>query len=298
MEQIIMMIANSIATVFFLIWVFLFVKYRNQFDDLLEEVDGKIFTLKELYFLGLGVIEIKEKISGKKITENEKAILKMKELAEVFGRANAELYYYILVAAQTSLILTFIPLGLFMGSLMKSLIGYVLGGAVAYALIYGVQSSINGAVARKKQDIISEFPKMVSKLTLLINAGMLVRRAWDEVSQSNYESQLYAEMRTTSKDIQEGMSIDRAMELFAARCGIKEIRKFSSIYVQAVNRGASESINSMKAMADDAWEQKKQLSKQQGEIAAQKLMLPNMIMFFGILIVVVVPMVASMLGSI
>ena len=86
---------------------------------------------------------------------------------------------------------------------------------------------------------------MVSKLTLLINAGMLVRRAWDEVANSNYEDALYEEMRATSKDIQEGMSIERAMESFASRCGIKEIRKFSSIYVQAVNRGASESINSM-----------------------------------------------------
>jgi tight adherence protein C len=50
-------------------------------------------------------------------------------------------------------------------------------------------------------------------------------------------------------------------------------------------------------MADEAWEQKKQLSKQKGELAAQKLLVPNMIMFLGIMIVVVVPMVAAMLGK-
>lgn len=138
---------------------------------------------------------------------------------------------------------------------------------------------------------------MVSKLTLLINAGMLVRRAWDEVANSNFEMALYEEMRITSKDIQEGMSIERAMESFASRCGIKEIRKFSSIYVQAVNRGASESINSMKLMADEAWEQKKQISKQKGEIASQKLLIPNMIMFAGIMIVVVIPMIATMMSG-
>jgi len=124
-----------------------------------------------------------------------------------------------------------------------------------------------------------------------------VRRAWDEVANSNTTEALYEEMRVTSKDIQEGMAIDRAMEAFASRCGIKEIRKFSSIYVQAVNRGASESINSMKIMADEAWEQKKQLSKQKGEIAAQKLLVPNMIMFVGIMIVVVVPMIGSMISG-
>ena len=104
-------------------------------------------------------------------------------------------------------------------------------------------------------------------------------------------------MRIASKDIQEGMSIERAMESFASRCGIKEIRKFSSIYVQAVNRGASESINSMKAMAEEAWEQKKQLSKQKGEIASQKLLIPNMIMFIGIMLVVVIPMIATMMSG-
>ena len=139
---------------------------------------------------------------------------------------------------------------------------------------------------------------MVSKLTLLVNAGMLVRRAWDEVANSNFEDALYAEMRLTSKDIQEGMSIEAAMENFAARCGLKEIRKFSSIYVQAVNRGASESIGSMKIMADEAWEQKKQISKQQGEIASQKLLIPNMIMLMGIMVVVVVPIVASLIGNV
>lgn len=138
---------------------------------------------------------------------------------------------------------------------------------------------------------------MVSKLTLLINAGMLVRRAWDEVANSNFESPLYGEMRMASKDIEEGMLIEDAMDSFAARCGLKEIRKFSSIYVQAVKRGAAESVDSMKIMADEAWAQKKQLSKQKGEIAAQKLLVPNLIMFLGILIVVVVPMIASMLGG-
>ncbi len=297
MEYILMLISLVIATVMFLFWLIMFFRFKNQFKGLLDDADGKIFTLKEIYFIGLGCIEMYEKSRRKKITTGEKAVAKIKVLSEIFGRDNAELYYYITIGAQLSLILTFVPLGLLLGCMMGSILGFLCGGALAFALIYGVQSSINAAVDKKKDEIISEFPKMVSKLTLLINAGMLVRRAWDEVANSNYESTLYAEMRSTSKDIQEGMSIDLAMESFAARCGIKELRKFSSIYVQAVNRGASESINSMKIMADEAWEQKKQLSKQKGEIAAQKLLVPNMIMFLGIMVIVVVPMIASMLGS-
>lgn len=297
MEYILMLIGVIISSVFVLIWFVFFFKFRNEFDGILESVDSKIFTLKETYFIGLGFIQIYESITKKKITDSEKALMKKNSLAEVFGRDNADLYYYVSVAAIMSLAITFIPLGLLIGCLMGSLIGFICGLAVAFAMMMGVKSSIDAAVERKKDAIVSEFPKMVSKLTLLINAGMLVRRAWDEVANSNQTDALYAEMRVTSKDIQEGTSIEAAMASFATRCGVKEIRKFSSIYVQAVTKGASESINSMKAMSDDAWMQKKQFSKQRGEIAAQKLLVPNMIMFLGILVLVVAPMVTTLFGS-
>ena len=294
---VLMLICLIVATVLFLAWIFLFFKYKKQYQGMVDEIDGSIFTLKDIYFIGLGAVELFEQVKQKKISTSDKAIEKMKQLGEVFGRDNAEMYYYIMVSAEVSLILTVLPVGLLLVCIMQSIMGLVLGALMTYALVYGVQSSINASVERKKDAIMSEFPKMVSKLTLLINAGMLVNRAWNEVANSNFEDALYEEMRFTSKDLDEGIRLEVAMESFASRCGIKEMRKFSSIYVQAVTMGADEAIGSMKLMADEAWEQKKQISKQKGEIAAQKLLIPNLIMFIGIMIVVVVPMIASMFGS-
>lgn len=292
-----MLICLIAATILFVIWVFLFFRYRSQYQGMVDDIDGQIFTLKEIYFIGLGAIELYEQVKQKKISISDKALEKTKQLAEVFGRDNAELYYYITVGAQVSLILTVLPIGLLLVCMMQSVMGLLLGVLLTYALVYGIQSSINASVERKKDAIISEFPKMVSKLTLLINAGMLVTRAWNEVANSNFEETLYEEMRFTSKDLDEGIQLEVAMESFASRCGIKEMRKFSSIYIQAVNMGAGEAIDSMKGMADEAWEQKKQISRQKGEVASQKLLVPNMIMFVGIMIVVVIPLLASMFGS-
>lgn len=292
-----MLCSAILATLLIVVWLFLYLRYSKKYSKIIESVDGKVFTLKDIYFIGLGVIDIYEHSTRKKITTSDKAITQSKKLAEVFGRDSGELYYYITVAAKISLILTFLPIGLMVGCIMKTMLGFLAGMLLAIIFPYGVQSGINSAIANKKDAILSEFPKMVSKLTLLVNAGMLLRRAWDEVAESNEDDVLYAEMRTASQDILEGMTIEAAMDAFATRCGLKEIRKFSSIYVQAVKRGAGESIDSMKIMADEAWEQKKQLSKQKGELAAQKLLIPNMIMFLGIMIVVVVPMVAAMLGK-
>lgn len=292
-----MLCSAILATILILLWLFLFLRYSKKYGSIIDDLDGKIFTMKDLYFIGLGLIDMFEDFTRKKITASDKAIIQSKKLAEVFGRDNGELYYYVTVAAKISLIMTFLPIGLMMGCLMQSALGFLVGALLVIVFPYGVQSSINSAIAAKKDAILTEFPKMVSKLTLLVNAGMLLRRAWDEVADSNQEDALYAEMRAASRDILEGMTVEAAMDAFAARCGVKEIRKFSSIYVQAVKRGASESIDSMKIMADEAWEQKKQLSRQKGELAASKLLVPNMIMFLGIMLVVVVPMIANMLGT-
>ncbi|MBP5461304.1 MAG: type II secretion system F family protein [Lachnospiraceae bacterium] len=292
-----MILSVLIATAMTVVWIVFWRKAGDQYDELLSMADSKIFAWKDLYSIGLCIIEAYETKTKRKLTETKGSADKIKELAEVFGRDNAELYFYIYRSAQVSLILTFVPIGLFTGCAFASLMGFLIGGAVAFAIIYGLQSSVNTAMMQKKAAILSEFPQMVSKLTLLVNAGMLVRKAWDLVANSNTEKDLYREMRATSTDIREGMSIEQAMESFADRCGIKEMRKFSSIYVQAVNRSAAEAVHSMKAMATEAWEQKKEIAKQQGEIASQKLLIPNLIMFLGILIIVVVPMVVSMMGS-
>lgn len=292
-----MFILSFLSTVMFFIWFILFLKYRKKYDGLIEKIDSKIFTLKEIYFIGLGCIDIYERRSGEKLTSSDKAVAKIKFLSEVFGRDSAELYYYILNGAGISLFLTFAPIGLALGCMINSFLGFICGILLVFAMVYGINSNINSEINKKKDSIIDEFPKMVSKLTLLINAGMIVRKAWDEVAVSDYKNELYSEMRSTSKDIQEGMSIENAMNSFASRCGLKEIRKFSSIYVQCIKRGAAEAVDSMKIMSEEAWKQKKEIAKQKGEIAAGKLLIPTMIMFLGILIVVVVPMVVSMFGA-
>ena len=291
-------LATIVSTVCVILWLHFYRKGAKRYESLLLTVDSEIFRLRSLYGIGLSAMESYESITGKKLTQTEKAVVKIKELAEVYGRDSAELYFYIYRAAQITLVLTFVPIGLAIGCMMGTPLGFLAGAGISYVMIFGIQSGISGAMKSKKEDIITEFPQMVSKLTLLINAGMQVRRAWDEVAQSDPSKAIYKEMIATSVDIREGASIADAMESFADRCALKEIRKFSSIYVQAVNRGAGEAIKSLKVMATEAWEQKRQLAKQKGEIASQKLLIPNMFMFLGILVIVVVPMVASMLGAI
>ena len=221
---ILMLVCAAAATALTLFWLFLFLRYRKRYSNIIAKADPKIFTLKDLYFIGLGVIESYERMKKKKITIGEKAVERIKRLAEVFGRNQAELYYYISKSAVISLFLTFLPIGLTLPCLLKSPLGLLLGLLLACVLPYGVNNSINATIERKRGELLDEFPNMVSKLTLLLNAGMKARPAWDAVAESDKTKKLYAEMRTASRDIKEGMTIDAAMEAKKAlllRCSLR-----------------------------------------------------------------------------
>ena len=270
MSYSVMFFCGIISAVFLVIYALLLLLFYKKYANYMDEADSKTFTLKECYFLGFGVIEIYEKLIHKRISQKPKALVHIRELIEVFGRGNAEFFYYAEKASMISMLLLCIPLGFMAGCVTGLYLGLILGILVAALLVNSVRSHIKEMIKRKKEEIVLEFPQMVSKITMLINAGMSVRRAWDEVACSNYENKLYEEMRTTSMDIQQGKAIEEAISLFAQRCATRDIRKFASIYIQAIRKGPAESIDSMKEMTDAAWEEKKQLARQKGATAAQK----------------------------
>ena len=82
---VLMTISTVIATILVIIWAILFFKYKDAYEGLLSEVEGKGYILKDLYFVGLGCIEKYEKIRNRKITSSSKAAKKMKGLMEVSG---------------------------------------------------------------------------------------------------------------------------------------------------------------------------------------------------------------------
>ena len=76
-----------------------------------------------------------------------------------------------------------------------------------------------------RDELLADMPQMLSKLTLLVNSGMIVREAWSKVAYGG-ERQLYREMQMTVQEMNNGLSDLEAYRNFAERCGIKEIRRF------------------------------------------------------------------------
>ena len=182
---------------------------------------------------------------------------------------------------------------LLLASVAGSVEALLLGVVLAVLLVLYVDFSLKDKLDARRQEILMDLPQALSKLTLLINSGMVVRDAWKRTAITGTR-QLYIEMQQTSLEIENGVMEIEAYRNFAERCGVKEVKKFSTLIMQNLQKGNEELAMFLNDLSDEMWEMKKNEVKQKGEKANSKLLLPVFLIFIGILILVLVPMMNGM----
>ena len=213
------------------------------------------------------------------------ALLKGDQLAEYYLRVNAAERT---TFASLCIVASFILYGISQEiMILVILIGF---GALAY---YYVSTIPEETVKKRTGAILDEFADVVSKLALLVNAGMILREAWEMIAYSA-EGELYDEMRLVCENINNGMSEIDAYTEFGTRCTAPEIKKFTSTIIQGVVKGNKELVEMIKMQSREMWNSKQHRVRQQGEKAASKLLIPTCIMFVGVLIMIIVPIFANL----
>jgi len=297
MYNILKFVLLGIGTLMLIFWVVLYFKNKYKYDDYIAAMDKKMFMMSGIYFIGFGFIDM-FKIN----LRSKSGVDRQRKLAEIFGEKYAGYYHYCMTAAYITFFLTIVPLSIFGGFLLEILGAEVeklmlwsslIGVVIAVAMSADLYAFADKQVAEKRDEILSDFPEVLSKLALLVNAGMVFREAWATVSKTS-DRALYKEMQLTSEDIRNGISEPEAYRAFAQRCGLKEIRKFASILTQNLQKASRDLTISLRQMSEESWEEKKHLVKRKGEKASTKLMIPLMIMFAGILFMIIVPLFANM----
>lgn len=282
-------VLSAIGTAFVGLWVLLFFRYHNAFDEFINAIDREQYLLPELFFIGFGFIDC-FKIN----TKGERGREKEKRIAEVYGEKYAPFYYHCIIAGQITYALTLIPIGLYFGALSNSTFFTFLALVATVALVVYLDQNVNNMVERKREEILADYPEVLSKLTLLVNAGLVVREAWSCVANTS-DRALYKEMRITTEEMNNGVAELDAFYNFSQRCAIKEIKKFTSLLVQNIQKGGTELTMSLRFLTGESWEEKKHRAKRKGETASSKLMIPLLVMFLGILLMVIIPIFSNML---
>lgn len=156
---------------------------------------------------------------------------------------------------------------------------------------------------RRKEKLQSEYPELVSKLTILLGAGMTLFSAWNKIA-TKYSNKrknstipihpLYEEMLITCHEIESGVGEARAYERFGERCGLHRYRKFCSLLVQNLRKGTRGLVQLLEQEVSDAFEERKNLAKKSGEEAGTKMLFPMMMMFGIIIVIIMVPAFLSL----
>ncbi|MCQ2534390.1 MAG: type II secretion system F family protein [Clostridia bacterium] len=256
---------------------------------MVQNLRGFEYPLKDFYIVGYvlsNVIKLEGDFKDQFV----------KTLSMLEDNAYADYYAHL----RWSQFLSFSYLLLVVGTIACSFISGV--GAIFFffiviifiaAVYYWFVAKYDELVANRKKLAESEFPNMVAKLALLINSGMVLRDAWKLIA-ANGEGDLYRLMRASCEEMDNGASDKEAIYNFGFKSDSQEIKKFTSSMLQAIEKGNSEIAEFFLQQNNELWEHKRQLSLQEGELAAGKLIIPLGITFAGIILIIIVAVFQSL----
>ena len=148
-----------------------------------------------------------------------------------------------------------------------------------------------------------DYAQIVSKLVLLMGAGMAVRTAWEMIvrdylaKREQEEKPLryaYEEMALALREMQNGIAEIKAYENFGLRCRIPCYLKLSVLLEQNLRKGNHGLTRLLKAEVQEAFEQRKELAVRAGEEASTRLLLPMILMLIIVMVLILVPAGMSM----
>ena len=173
----------------------------------------------------------------------------------------------------------------------RSIVVAVVAFAAFILLGYIPYDNVNTVVNKRAEDIERQFPQVVSKLALLTVAGMEVSQAWKLAS--NGRGTLYEEMNRVLIDFDNNVSSVEAYSKFLNRCSNKYTTKLATAIIQNASKGNAEIVKLFKQLNDESWMEHKHNARRMGEKIQSKLLVPTLLMFVGIIILVIVPVISG-----
>lgn len=177
----------------------------------------------------------------------------------------------------------------------------LLGIVLCVYLVYREREKTKQKERHRIEELLRDYPGMISKFTMLLSTGTTVRSAWEKIVQ-NYEQHkeklgvhnVYEEMAVSLREMQGGVPEAEAYERFGKRCGVTTYAKFGALLSQNLRKGSKGVSDILRMEAIQAFEQRKSTAKRLGEEAGTKLLMPMIGMLAVVFILVMVPAFLSM----
>lgn len=165
------------------------------------------------------------------------------------------------------------------------------------------ERELDSKLKKRKNQMLLDYPEIINKFNLLVNAGMTIKQAWSKIAEdykakncedNGYKRYAYEEMLVTLNELKLGIPEVNAYEQFGIRAGLMPFMKFSSMLIQNLKKGNRNMVDMLKQEAMEAFQERKETTKRLGEEASTKLLGPMMIMLFIVLIIIMIPAFVSL----
>lgn len=286
--QVISLIILVITLLIYGIFQYLFLK---QYYDYFDALDQKEYSFKAFLPGCLGIVDtLKLTGAGRYQTLiNQKIVMLYgSRYLTYFNRVHwaIKIFYLLLGILLTSFFC-------FFGKVEGLSLFVIPAAGIGFFLL--ADKTLDDRYKERKSKLERDFPDFMSKLVLLVNAGLNIRQAIERIAyEARKNTPLYQELQYVISDIQAGVSENEAYAGFAERCRIKQITNFVSIIRQNMRLGGNQMVFELRRMGTECWEMRKNNAKQLGETASSKLMLPLAIMFIAIVLICVAPVILEL----
>ena len=164
---------------------------------------------------------------------------------------------------------------------------------------YQKDQEIHNQTKKRKEQLQESFPEFISKLILLMEAGMSIRVAIFRIAEDYQKKQheeknyLYEELMYICRQMKNGLSEKEAYELLGKRCNLPYYKKLSGLLIQHLEKGGNNILETLRKESGKASEEQKRQIQRKGEEMGTKLLFPMIIMLGIVMVFIMVPALFS-----
>lgn len=174
----------------------------------------------------------------------------------------------------------------------------IIGAAIAGYI--GKSKEFERMDEQKKRQMIMDYPDVVFKMGMLLNAGLTIQNAFTRIAEEYQTTKqkdgvrwAYEEMVITCNEMKSGIAEARAYERFGRRCEQNCYIRLGTILSGSLQKSSEGMTDLLLRESEEAMEERRQLAKKMGEEAGTKLLFPMLLMLMVVLVILIVPALLS-----
>ena len=198
---------------------------------------------------------------------------------------------------------------------------FLLGLLAAVVIFPSMKKDVKKKQKERYDQMMRDYPDIISKFIMLITAGMTCRAAWNKICRDYQASQqrdnerkdrsqkkkgkdrngsgikriryAYEEMIISNNEMELGMPEIKVYERFGTRCSVPAYNRFGNMLARNIKRGSSSIIELLESEAKESFAERRENVRQRGEETGTKLLIPMFGMLILAIAIVVVPAFSS-----